>query len=195
MYGDEITPNSAYGIDYGVLREIDEEFTDLNTVATKLHNSAKAHSLINGLIYKVLLGTMIEGLDSLTAKMKERALIIVDKLDKGAKYGHSSFWIIFAFMIVTVILSACIWFIIYRNQKLGGGRLRLGRALLVILSLFILGIWIVLFVMLAGSALLSGSCGFLVEINRNNKEMLDYFELDPMIKDAAHHCIFHDSDG
>ena len=131
------------------------------------------------------MGTIVEGLDSLTTKVKDKAISIVDKLDKGAKYGHTSFWILFAFMIICVVLSGFIWFIIYKNLKTGGGRIRLGRALLVILSLFILGMWIVLFVMLTGSAVLSSSCGYLIEINRNKKEMLDYFELDPQVKQAA----------
>lgn len=41
----------------------------------------------------------------------------------------------------------------------------------------------------------SGLCGLVVEINRDNKSILDYFDLDKDLNDLANKCIFSYSTG
>lgn len=49
--------------------------------------------------------------------------------------------------------------------------------------------------MLAGSGILSGSCGLVSDLNRDRREVLDMFDLEDQVKQAAHHCLFSNSDG
>lgn len=52
-----------------------------------------------------------------------------------------------------------------------------------------------MFIMTAGSAALSASCGFIVEINRDNKEVLKYFSFSDNVYEAINQCAFSDSEG
>lgn len=62
--------------------------------------------------------------------------------------------------------------------------MKFGRILLIVLSFFILILWIVMFIMTAGSAALSSSCGFIVEINRDNREALNLFSFSDNVYEA-----------
>lgn len=64
-----------------------------------------------------------------------------------------------------------------------------------VLGFMILLLWLLLFLMLIGSAALSASCGYVIELNRDNSSVLDYFELDQEVRDIADQCIFSDSEG
>jgi len=49
---------------------------------------------------------------------------------------------------------------------------------------------------LTGSAVLSGVCGFVREINKDQKEELRRFEdMDPIVLELADRCIYSDSNG
>lgn len=56
-------------------------------------------------------------------------------------------------------------------------------------------LWLLLFLMIIGSAALSASCGYVIELNRDNRAVLDYFELDDEVRQIADQCIFSDSEG
>lgn len=128
-------------------------------------------------------------------EVEDRVNKITDMLHKGAKYAHVGFWFIFVFLVGGLALSGYIWFIVKKQFQTGAAKVKFARFLLIGLGVIILILWIVMFITTAGSAALSASCGFVIEVNKDNREVLKYFNLSETVERVIEECVYSDSEG
>lgn len=72
----------------------------------------------------------------------------------------------------------------------------MGRVFLVINGFVMILLSILVFLILVGSAILSGSCGFVEKINKNEVSVLyEFDELNEDVRKIAEICVFKNSTG
>ena len=94
-------------------------------------------------------------------------------------------------MFIILLVLCCIY---QKNECLE--RVQLGRVLLVINGFFLILLWILVFLLLVGSAIVSGSCGLVEKLNKNEVSVLyEFDELNEDVRKIAELCIFKNSTG
>lgn len=87
-----------------------------------------------------------------------------DNTDDGLKYARISYWILFSFAIVLCVL---IFLILFCLSKKDTSKFTMARIILVVVAFFSLVFALLTFLILTGSAIFSGVCGLVRELNQD----------------------------
>ncbi len=121
-----------------------------------------------------------------------------DNVDERVDYVLTGYWLLVGFIFFTVvfiIITLMILCSICRNNS-SLDRIKWGRVILVILGLFMLILGVIVFLILVGSAVMSGFCGFIGKINKGEVSVLyEFDDFDPTIREFCELCFFKNSTG
>ena len=197
------TPNSVLEMSKGLTLQIESEFTHIDVVAERLTSAAQeGEQLASSSGSREEIKTMIKevnvNLQTLIDEVESVAEPGTDNVDTYVDYVLWGYWCVFGFGILLMFLSVVVLVVMCNmcSKDKCWDCLKCGRVLLVFIGFFILMFSIIVFILLIGSASISGFCGFVAEINKGNKEILNEFpNLKDNVKDIIKTCLYTDSDG
>ena len=120
---------------------------------------------------------------------------IANNVDKGGEYSRISFWFLFVFNIVVLVLGVFILIIAKKRLLTGEGNTFCVKLLLVIFGFLMLILWILVFLMIIGNVATGSVCGVVRDINMGDKKVLNDLTLDALTKKTIEKCFLPDSDG
>lgn len=197
------TPNSILNMTKGLNVQIESDFTNIDVIAERLTVAAQAGEQFSGSsTQRENTTNMLNIVDSSLANLIEEIENVTkpgtDNIDTYIDYVLAGYWCVFAFAIVLILLSLivlCMMCNMCKNNKCWNN-LKCARVLLVFIGFFILMFGIIVFILLVGSATVSGFCGFVGQINSGDKDVLDDFtELNADVKTIIETCLYRDSTG
>ena len=103
---------------------------------------------------------------------------VSENISKGSKYSRISFWFLFIFNMGITLLGAAILMIVRKRLYTGEGNPVLGKIMLVVFSFLLVILWLLVFLMILGNVTTGAVCGIVRDINRGDKDILNYFSLE-----------------
>lgn len=119
-----------------------------------------------------------QNLSSLVKSLETDFDRVSESIKKGSKYSRVSFWFLLIFNLAMTVLGAVILIVVRKRQLTGEGNPVLGKILLVVYSFLLLILWLLVFLMILGTATTGAVCGIVRDINKGDQEILDYFTLE-----------------
>ena len=164
-------PNSAVNLENGINGKIEEEFIDLDIASAKLSIASNDATIL-------LSSTIRSNIQSALTKINTRIQEVVDKIEKvvgpgsdhietGMDYSEVGYWVLFGFSILLIILLFIILMMtcLMCSKNKCIEKVKLGRFLLILTGFFMLVFSALVFIILAGSTIMSGFCGFVGKLN------------------------------
>ncbi len=199
--GEKKTPNSILRMSDSINPQINKEFTDIDLNAERLFRMSEA-----GIRFKeVGARTRVQAsIDKITPVIGDLVVEIQDKVDPGAdsadeafNYAIYSYWFIFGFGLIIIILSIIIIIILLKmcDKNTCWNCMFCAKMILVFLSLLTIILAILVFLVMIASASISGLCGFVAQINKNNVGVLYDFDFNENAVKIAEICLFNNSTG
>lgn len=139
-----------------------------------------------------ILTEFIDRIENLIEKLAE-------DVDDGMEYARTSYWVLFGFACLLILLLFVLMLLACchcQNSTSCASKRTCGRVFLVIIGFLSFVFCLLSFLILVGSVIMSGVCGFVREINQDQLHELYKFDgLDKKVIDLANLCLLSNSTG
>ena len=135
-----------------------------------------------------------EVIDSIESVLDEGT----DNFDEGVEYARYGYWFIFGISIIIILLMGWLLIILccmcQRNKC--WDQKTCAKILLGIVGFLIIIFAVLVFIIMVGSATMSGVCGFVGKLNKDQAEVLyEFDELNANVRKISELCLFTNSTG